>query len=80
MLYLPWTNVGIDLLGGYFDFHSHYEDKLDVILANEWKYSHNATLIPYGHYRLHVLNLAKLVNLKSGQPAIPYCLFLSGPG
>ena len=29
---------------GYPDFRSHYEDKCDV-LANEQKFSHNATLI-----------------------------------
>ena len=45
MLYLPWRNENTDLLGGYPDFHSHYEDNCDDILANEQKFSHNATLI-----------------------------------
>ena len=45
MLYLPWRDESTDLLGGYMDFRSHYEDKSDDILANEQKYSVNATLI-----------------------------------
>ena len=45
MLYLPWRNENADLLGGYPDFRSHYEDKCDDVLANEQKFSHNATLI-----------------------------------
>ena len=58
MLYLPWKDEDIDLLGEYPDFRedvdllgeypdfrSHYEDKHDVILANERKYSQNSTLI-----------------------------------
>ena len=45
MLYLPWRNESTDLLGEYADFCSHYEDQSDVILANEQKYSHNASLI-----------------------------------
>ena len=45
MLYLPWRNEDVDLLGEYPDFRSHYEDKDDVILANERKYSQNSTLI-----------------------------------
>ena len=45
MLYLPWRNENADLLGGYPDFRSYYEDKCDDILANEQKFSHNATLI-----------------------------------
>ena len=35
----------MDLLGRYPDFHSHYEAKSTDILANERKYSQNATLI-----------------------------------
>ena len=45
MLYLPWRNENADLLGGYPDFRSHYEDKCEDVLANEQKFSHNATLI-----------------------------------
>ena len=45
MLYLPWRNESTDLLGGYTDFRSHYEDKSEDILTNEKKYSQNATLI-----------------------------------
>ena len=32
MLYLPWRDENSDLLGGYMDFRSHYEDKKDGIL------------------------------------------------
>lgn len=35
MLYMPWRDENVDLLGGYPDFRSHYEDKCDDILANE---------------------------------------------
>ena len=45
MLYLPWRNENTDLLAGYPDFRSHDEDKCDDVLANEQKFSHNATLI-----------------------------------
>ena len=45
MLYLPWRNENADLFGGYPDFRSHYEVKCQDILANEQKFSHNATLI-----------------------------------
>ena len=45
MLYLPWIDESSDLLREYPDFRTHYEDKHDVILANERKYSQNATLI-----------------------------------
>ena len=45
MLYLPWRNENADLLGGYPHFHSHYEAQCRDILANEQKFSHNATLI-----------------------------------
>ena len=45
MLYLPWRDEDVDLLGEYPDFRSHYEDEHDVILANERKYSQNSTLI-----------------------------------
>ena len=45
MLYLPWRNENADLLGGYADFRSHYEDKCEDVLANEQKFSHYATLI-----------------------------------
>ena len=45
MLYIPWRDESSDLLGGYMDFHSHYEDKIEDILENEWKYTQNATEI-----------------------------------
>ena len=45
MLYLPWRNESSDLLGHFPDFHSHYDDKHAVIMANERKYSQNAVLI-----------------------------------
>ena len=45
MLYLPWRDENSDLLGGYMNFRSHYEDKKDDILENERKYSQNATEI-----------------------------------
>ena len=45
MLYLPWRYESSDLLRENPDFCTHYEDKHDVILANERKYSQNATLI-----------------------------------
>ena len=35
MLYVPWRGESSDLLGGYMDFRSHYEDKMDDILENE---------------------------------------------
>ena len=44
MLYVPWRDESSDLLGGYIDFCSHYEDKLDI-LENEQKYTQNATEI-----------------------------------
>ena len=53
MLYLPWRDESTDLLGGYMDFRSHYEDKSDDILANEQKYSVNATLIGEAMDDLH---------------------------
>ena len=45
MLYVPWRDESSDLLGGYMDFRSHYEDKIDDILENEQKYTQNATEI-----------------------------------
>ena len=46
MLYVPWRpDESSDLLGGYMDFHSHYEDKKDNILENEQKFTQNATEI-----------------------------------
>ena len=45
MLYLPWRDENSDLLGGYMDFRSHYEDKKNDILENERKHSQNATEI-----------------------------------
>ena len=45
MLYLPWRDESSDLLREYPDFRTHYENKHDVIPANERKYSRNATLI-----------------------------------
>ena len=35
MLYIPWKDESSDLLGGYMDFRSHYQDKIDDILENE---------------------------------------------
>ena len=32
-------------LGGYMDFYSHYEDRIEDILENEQKYMQNATEI-----------------------------------
>ena len=37
MLYLPWRDENSDLLRGYMNFQSHYEDKKDDILENERK-------------------------------------------
>ena len=34
-----------DLLGGYMDFHSHYEYKVDDILENKRKYTQDAAEI-----------------------------------
>ena len=45
MLYVPWRNESSDLPGGYMNFRSHYEDKIDDILENERKYTQNATEI-----------------------------------
>ena len=45
MLYIPWRDESSDLLGGYMDFHSQYENKIDDILENERKYTQNATEI-----------------------------------
>ena len=45
MLYVPWRDESSYLLGGYMDFHSHYEDKKDDILKNEQKFTQNATEI-----------------------------------
>ena len=45
MLYLPWREESVDLIGEYPNFHSHYEDNVTAILDNEKKYSQNATLI-----------------------------------
>jgi len=45
MLYIPWREETSDLLGGYMDFHSHYENKVNEILENEQKYSQNVTEI-----------------------------------
>ena len=36
-MYVPWRNESSDLLSGYRDFRSHYEDKIDDILENEQK-------------------------------------------
>ena len=35
IIYVPWRNESSDLLSGYRDFCSHYEDKIDDILENE---------------------------------------------
>ena len=45
MLYVPLRDESSDLLGGYMDFRSHYEDKIEDILDNERKYTQNATEI-----------------------------------
>ena len=45
MLYLPWRDESTDLQDGYMDIRSRYEDMADDVLANEWKYSQNASLI-----------------------------------
>ena len=45
MLYVPWRDESSDLLGGYMDFRSHYEDNVEDILENERKYTQNATEI-----------------------------------
>ena len=42
MLYVPWRNESLDLLSGYRDFRSHYEDKIDDVFENEQKYTQNA--------------------------------------
>ena len=44
MLYLPWRDESTDL-GATVDFRTQYEAMSAVILANEQRYSHNATLI-----------------------------------
>ena len=48
LLYLPWRNESVDLLGGYPDFCSHYENVSAIIIENEEKYSQNAALIEEG--------------------------------
>ena len=53
MLYLPWRDESTDLLGGYMDFRSRYEDMSDDILATERKYSVNAALIGEAMDDLH---------------------------
>lgn len=45
MLYVPWRDESTDLLGGYTDFRSHYENKINEIVLNEQKYTINATQI-----------------------------------
>ena len=45
MLYMPWRDEAIDILGGYVSFRSRYEDNADAILAIEQRYSQNASLI-----------------------------------
>ena len=45
MLYLPWREESVDLIGEYPNFHSRYEDNVTAILDNEKKYSQNAALI-----------------------------------
>ena len=45
MLYIPWRHENLDLLGGYTDFHSHYNAKIDDILANEQQYTQNAKML-----------------------------------
>ena len=42
MLHVPWRDESSDLLGGYMDFLSHYDDKLEDILEIEQKYTQNA--------------------------------------
>ena len=45
MVYIPWRDESSDLLGGYMDFRSHYEDKVEDTLENEQQYTQNATEI-----------------------------------
>lgn len=45
MLCLPWRDESTDLLSGYMDFRSRYEDMSEEILTNEKKYSQNAALV-----------------------------------
>ena len=40
-----WRNESSDLLGGYMNFRSHYEDNINDILEIERKYTQNATEI-----------------------------------
>ena len=45
MLYTPWRNEDMDLLSDYPDHRTHYDNRSDLILANEQKFSQNASLI-----------------------------------
>lgn len=39
MLYLPWYNESIDLLGAYSSYEDHYNHVKRIILDNEAKYT-----------------------------------------
>ena len=41
MLYLPWRNENADLLVGYMDYISHYQNCQEIITENEAKYTAN---------------------------------------
>ena len=48
MLYLLWRNEDTDILGGYTSFKARYDNLFDDVLANEHRYSQNATIIEDG--------------------------------
>lgn len=52
MLYLPWRNEETDILGGYMSFKARYDDLSDDILANEQRYSQNASAIDDAYCQL----------------------------
>jgi hypothetical protein len=45
MLYIPWRDEDIDLIGDYPDYESHYRNVVDQIIENEGKFSENVDLI-----------------------------------
>jgi hypothetical protein len=45
MLYIPWRDEDIDLIGDYPDYESHYRNVVDQIIENEGKFSKNVDLI-----------------------------------
>ena len=52
MLYLPWRNEDIDILGGYMTFKARYDDLSDDVLGNEQRYSQNTTIIDDAYSQL----------------------------